>query len=494
MNAADREISVAIVGAGFSGVMTAANLVRLWSAAPTPGSPPPPSRRITLIDRAEPARGPAYATTDPNHLLNVPAARMSAWPNNPQDFVNWCAAHNAGIAPNQFAPRPLFAKYLASILADASEAARHSGTRLEIIRAEAVGLSGSHDRFSLTLAGTHPDRPTPTEIRCHALALCTGNMEPAPTGDPGAAGPIIANPWTPGALDAVQPRHSVAIIGSGLTMLDVLWSLESRGHAGAVTIISRHALMPRPHRADPLDGPPIPVGSLASPDTASPRRALRWVRERIARIEQAAHAAPSPLPAWSYVIESLRPHTQAAWGSWSPRERRQFMRHLRALWDVHRHCVSPRVLTVVERLRAAGRLNTLAASVTRTEPHADSATVHLQPGRRTHELGRSPDSITADRVVVCTGPNPDLRRTSDPLLASLVRSGLLVPDRLGLGALCENARAVALRSPSSELASLPPIHLVGPLRRADLWESIAVPELRVQAAETARLIAQDLLK
>lgn len=488
MNAAHRDITVAIIGAGFSGVMTAANLVRLWSAQPaSPTGNPRAARRIVLIDRAAPARGPAYSTTEPHHLLNVPCARMGAWADNPRDFLDWCTANDARLGPADFAPRRLYARYIDSILAETQALAKSAGITLDIMRATAESASAANGRFRVAFANATPVNA----LECDAVVLCTGNMEPAASTDASTSGPIVANPWAPGALERVNPEHHVAIIGSGLTMLDVLWSLEARGHTGNVTIISRHALMPRAHRADPLDAPPLPAEALAHPDCTSPVRALRWVRARIAEAALATADTPREALSWTYVIDSLRPHTAKAWAAWDTRARRQFVRHLRAMWDVHRHRVSPHVLGVVDRLRAANRLTTIAAAVRDIEATAQTATIALAPRKGSHG---APTAVTADRVIICTGPNPDLRRTTDPLLSSLVRDGLLIPDDLGLGALCNNdsPAGIAKRSPASPHGGLPPIHVVGPLRRADLWESIAVPELRAQAAETAKRIATEL--
>ena len=90
---------VAIVGGGAAGVLTAAHLRRVR-----------PDAQITLIDSSgRPGTGAAYGTGDPVHLLNVPAHRMSAWPDDPDHFCRWLNDH-AVTAPEGFAParlRPL---------------------------------------------------------------------------------------------------------------------------------------------------------------------------------------------------------------------------------------------------------------------------------------------------------------------------------------------------------------------------------------------------
>ena len=81
-----------------------------------------------------------------------------------------------------------------------------------------------------------------------------------------------------------------------------------------------------------------------------------------------------------------------------------------------------------------------------------------------------------------------IRDTVDPMLGALLRSGLAVEDEAGIG----------LRTgPDGELVGRSGIGddrivLVGALRRGDLWESTAVPELRVQAVRAAAHVAAAL--
>ncbi len=60
----------------------------------------PPSVEIVLIERAvQFGRGAAYATGNPNHLLNVPAGRMSAFHDRPRDFLDWLQQQDAPDCP-----------------------------------------------------------------------------------------------------------------------------------------------------------------------------------------------------------------------------------------------------------------------------------------------------------------------------------------------------------------------------------------------------------
>lgn len=78
--------TVAIVDAGFSEILLAPHLLRYC----------PPETRVVLIERnAQFGSGQAYSTGNANHLLNVPAGRMSAFHDQPHDCVDWLARHPA---------------------------------------------------------------------------------------------------------------------------------------------------------------------------------------------------------------------------------------------------------------------------------------------------------------------------------------------------------------------------------------------------------------
>jgi uncharacterized NAD(P)/FAD-binding protein YdhS len=102
---------IAIVGSGFSGVMTAVNLARL-SARPL---------QVTVINCRRPAgRGVAYGTRRPEHLLNVAARNMSAFRDAPDHFLRWLRTRSEfDTMPEielreRFIPRMVYGDYLRS--------------------------------------------------------------------------------------------------------------------------------------------------------------------------------------------------------------------------------------------------------------------------------------------------------------------------------------------------------------------------------------------
>ena len=129
----------------------------------------------------------------------------------------------------------------------------------------------------------------------------------------------------------------------------------------------------------------------------------------------------------------------------------------------------------VDAYRAEGRLTLLAGGLGSVVDHGRRCEVSM-PG--------VPDPVFADAVVNCTGPRSDVSRTSDPLLRRLVERGLIAPDPLRLGVDC---------TPDGEVRDsrgdvVPGLFVVGPPRKGVLWETTAVPEIRVQADAIAATI------
>ncbi len=110
--------TIAVIGGGFSGSMTAAQILRRAAEAAT-------AVCVVLIERrGAVGEGLAYGTRETCHLLNVPAGKMSAWPDRPDDFVHWAAERRRAIEPTEFLPRQWFGEYVRDTLLAAAHDAR----------------------------------------------------------------------------------------------------------------------------------------------------------------------------------------------------------------------------------------------------------------------------------------------------------------------------------------------------------------------------------
>ena len=444
---------VAIIGAGASGVLVAAHLHRRE-----------PSLRVAIVDAgARAARGLAYGTPYGAHLLNVPAARMSAFIDDADDFTKWLAAKAGRATGREFAPRALYGEYLAEVLGRACEppstTARVFGT--------AVGLTRTDG------GPWHLHLQDGRIAEAHVAILALGNLAPS---DPLRLGDrvpdnYLRDPWAPGSAHGLAADAPVVIIGSGLTMVDVVLALRAEGHRGTIHAISRHGLLPFGHAAH------LPR-TIGLPAAKSPRAALRWIREE-------ARTAAKDGADWRAVMDALRPMTQSIWQSWTGADRAAFMRHLRAYWDIHRHRAAPEVAAEVAALIDDGTLTVHAGRITALREAGDQLAVDCV--LRHSGAART---FLAARVINCTGPASDYSSLDLPLVAQLRRSGWLVADPLRLGV--ETDADGRLLGADGE--AVPGLFTIGPLRRPALWESTAIPEIRAQAAALAELLPSEVAR
>ncbi len=91
--------------------------------------------------------------------------------------------------------------------------------------------------------------------------------------------------------------------------------------------------------------------------------------------------------------------------------------------------------------------------------------------------------VGADRIYHCIGPAMRVQEIPDPLLQSLLARGVVSSHVAGLGLRADH-RSLAIRFDGQTNRAL---FVLGALRRGDLWESTAVPELRLQT----RIVADE---
>lgn len=433
---------VAIIGGGFSGSLAAINLVRHDGP------------RATLIDRqADPGTGLAYGAAHATHLLNVRAANMSAFPDDPGHFVRWLAARGADAGPQTFVPRLVYGDYLRDLL---DQAASDYPDRLRVVRGEAVDLV-ERDGVRVVLADGRA-------IAADAAVLAVGNLPPhAPPGIAPEALPAAryaGDCWDPAATEGLAAGDTVLVLGTGLTMVDTALLFEAKGFAGRIVAVSRRGLLPHAHAA-----PGAPFVAIKDRPAPVLSALMHAVRARAATI------------GWRAAIDELRPFTQDIWRAASPTERARFVRHARPWWDIHRHRLAPAVAARIAALRTSGRLEIVAGKITATAPCADGVAVRWRP-----RGGDTLEQRVVQRIINCTGPQGDLSRTGEPVLRALVERGVIRPDAARLGIDVDDQ----MRTLAADGAANDRICAIGPMTRGAFWEIVAVPDIRTQAWTLAR--------
>ncbi|MBM7063168.1 FAD/NAD(P)-binding protein [Pseudomonas sp. UL073] len=453
--------TLAIIGTGFSGAVTAVQFLRYA----------PPGIRVILINRSgSMARGLAYGTNSPLHLLNVPAGNMTALAEEPDSFLSFCQERLPSITASSFIPRKIYGDYLSSLLNDVERRCRNK-ILLQRMVAEVLSLRPHEDGVIIELTSGE-------KLHANHVVLALGHFAPLDPPNIAAAqtaGRYQQDPWTGTAPVTTNRDKPALLLGTGLTALDVALGMIQRGHRGTIHMLSRRGLLPLPHReqrsvlATPaefsarlLNGQPTVLGYW---------RAIR---------QQVEYAAMDGMD-WRDLIAALRPITTQLWARLPDAERRRFLRHAQPYWDVHRHRVAPEAHQCFERAMADGLIKVMAGRVQTITPVAEGLRVSIRL-RGT----QGSEQLQVAQIVNCTSPNSNLQVVDEPLITQLREAGLIQPDRYGLGLHVDEQLAVvnAEGVPSTWLS------YVGPMLKADFWEATAVPELRQHARNLAIRLAE----
>jgi uncharacterized NAD(P)/FAD-binding protein YdhS len=443
---------IVIVGGGASGALMAAHLLR--------GDPK--NLSVTIVEpRAELGRGLAYATGNPSHLLNVRAANMSAFADDPGHFARWLsrqaeAPEPAGDPGFRFVSRGLYGRYLESLILEHLSAPKKPRA-LTVARDTARGASVTARGVEIALTAGPP-------LHADLAILACGHESVVDEG------PLAVSPWAEPA-GAGAPRDStLLILGTGLTMVDTALALQAQGHRGRIVALSRRGLLPHAHR----EVEPSLIDADAAPFDRDIPTQLRWLRG-LAREREAQGGD------WRSVVDGLRPHTQAIWRAMTPPRRERFLEHARPWWDIHRHRMAPEIAARIGAMVAAGEIEIIAGKIVEARRNGAGAEVVL---RRRGSLGV--ETLHVARIISCKGVTSNPERSANPLVASLFANGLARADPLRIGVEVAPDCAIVDREgrPSQRLFA------IGPMSQAAFWEIIAIPDIRLQTAALAARFAE----
>jgi uncharacterized NAD(P)/FAD-binding protein YdhS len=449
-----RERAIVVIGGGASGTLVAAALVAQTTDV----------RVVVVEPRERLGCGVAYSTECPVHLLNVPAGKISAFPDRPDHFVRWLSERSgANVAPSSFVPRSSYGDYLNAIATDAQANAPY---RLRHVKAFALDARVEDDGVRVACS----DGST---IAGDALVIASGNASPAAwpnvCSETRRSQRFFDSAWDEGATAPGDPNETVLLLGTGLTAVDAVLALRHHGHRGATFMVSRRGLLPHEHRV--FDTPPATL-----PDARTVSELLDAARA-IVREEQTTGGN------WRGVVDNVRPRTNALWQSLPLEEQRRFMRHALTYWNVHRHRIPPESAKAIAELIASGALRMIAGRTGPITARDGAIAVPIKLRGSAETL-----AISAGRVINCSGPQHDFRKLANPLIASLLAQGALSPNPLDIGVrVAENGAFVDANGVVSKRT-----FSIGPARFGTLIETTAIPEIRVQARDLADLLAREI--
>lgn len=458
---------IVIVGGGFAGTLTAVHLIRQAGAL----------CNITLIDQSGGFnKGFAYNPYTTRHLLNVAAAKMSAFADQPDHFLNWVMQQPAflnkekHLVAHAFLPRSLYGLYLSDIWHETQKMAAQRHLKLSVIFDKANDLDVKDKGIVLTLS----DGIT---IRADYCVLATGNQLPRNPAIPNTSfynsAQYFRNPWSADSVKDVDPHKPVCIIGNGLTMVDTVFGLKEFGFKGEIYAISPNGFNILPHRH-----PGLPYTRLAEElkESMNLYQLVKRVHHHIRELRTLGISAEP-------VIDSLRPHTQKIWQAFSPQEKRQFMSRFRHLWGVARHRIPLPSHDNIQQMRIDGKLHIRSGFIRDITLSGEEVCVRYFDRKNQME-----EEVRVSRVINCTGPESDIGKMEKGLLTQCLDKGLITQDELKLGIRTDIATyriMNALCKPQRHLYTL------GSNLRGELWESTAVNELRMQAAQLAKILTEE---
>ena len=451
---------IVIIGGGFCGIMTAVNLL-IKAESPL---------NITLFNYEYPeGRGIAYKTYTDNHVLNVPCQNMSAFSDQPDHFLNWCKLNSGNAVdieelPGKFLPRNLYGNYLDSVFQESLKN-KSDHVNFRMIKEEVTDIDKIGESYFITSSSG-------LKIESDKIVLATGNHAPS---HPPLAGTefhsnkrYFANPWKEDSISNIDSTEPILIVGTGLTMVDVVLGLEEKQFSGKIVALSPNGFNilahkkhhPQRYILDEL-APPFDLNKLF-------KLFYKHVREAHLRGESG-----------ETVVDAVRSQTQVIWQQLSLDDKKRFMAHLRHLWGVARHRLPGEIHVKIQSMISNKTLQVMAGRISGIDESSECLEVKI--ALRGSE---NSETIKVQRIINCTGPLTDITKFQSKLYSNLLRKKIIRPDEMKLG-VDATAEGRIIDERGNESNS---IFTLGSLLKGKLWESTAVPELRKQAEILAKLL------
>jgi uncharacterized NAD(P)/FAD-binding protein YdhS len=448
-------MKIAVIGGGLSGSLVTAYMARTSKMPIT----------IYLFEKRPEQlnKGVAYSSRLPYQLLNVMVKDMSLFKDQPEHFANWLKERGYNYKPVDFAPRDIYGQYISETFNFWT--GHKTDVNVKVVYQEATNICHYDNGYKISYGnGEH--------ILVDKVVLCTGNFPPGDV--PGLPQQIkesknyISHPWGGFDIKSVPPENDVLMVGSGLTMIDLVLSLQKNGHKGKITVISRRGLLPLPHG----DAPEYIPGQGPDLKNATATSLLDWVKKNVILANTVGKN-------WRSVIDSIRGYIPEMWNALPLEERKRFIRHLRPFWEIHRHRMPVESIETLKRMEVNGHLTFLAGRIQGAELKGNKAKV-IYRCRNSKTLL----DVTVDTIINCTGPETEYRKLRSPLYQSLIENKLAQTEPLSLGLMATTDGFVINASGKVDKN----LAIIGPPAKGILWECTALREIRLQAETVSRKI------
>jgi uncharacterized NAD(P)/FAD-binding protein YdhS len=440
---------------------------------------------LLMSGNARPGPGFAFGTSCNFHKINTPSALMSVVPSHGDDFLVWLGRardrnqgrRHAAQLDNDYLPRPVYARYLMDRFTQAVDLLRRKGVPVDVVREPATELRVSDGKVELRSRQSQWIRP-------RWLVYAPGHPALPNFPDLESSPFFTAAPFASDALSHAKATDRVAVLGMGLTAIDVIMQLLGNGFRGKIDCYSRNALLPTVQSR--IARPDIVPQHLAF-ERLLMRKCYKGrltLSELLARLSLDLRAFPEnesvlaqrldptihhgqfleallgrartgdlPLQA---ILQATRSYAHKAWQWLSDDERMLFLHQIQRTWDVWRYAIPYETASsILENLRS-GQL-----------------TVKHLSGRRSSDTGivlESPEGYVKHRWVVDgTGGHGWVTCTRDPFLSKALKLGVFQASVFGgLALKGDTLRAKTSRDITTE------IYLLGQIAKGDLFSTNAL--------------------
>jgi uncharacterized NAD(P)/FAD-binding protein YdhS len=384
--------------------------------------------------------GLGYSDQDPIHLLNAAHWNMGLLDDDPDSFTRWLEKTYLERVIPDFAPRAVYGEFLCAQWHGNLGALSDRGIGTKII-----------DRLGFAIETISRDSVTVIDDAglmhtSSALLVCEG---PICVVQGGLSHDRLISPiWPNGLARMAGASGHVAIMGIGLSGIDAAISALGNRDVSKVTMISRHGQLPLSHDIAARDK--LELDFLGGPIDV------------LGAIRAACANAP-----WQAVMNALRSQSNDIWRRWSPDQRKAALRHLGAMWAMHRNRLPPTVSAQLFDAREKGRLELVKGC----------ASVQISPnGALGVRLKNQDHNLNPDWVIDARGFARVTRQT-DSICGRALRDGLLGTSESGHGV----AASISHCATPDYLAA---VHVVGAARVGDLIETTGAPEVRAQVRQS----------
>ncbi len=386
--------------------------------------------------------GAAFSKFSPNYLLNVPAIKMSAFSEKPNDFYDFLSQHysHLKIAPNDFAPRWLYGEYLKKITEEAFLNAKKNNLKVQFAAQEVLKISKKNE--------TEFDIFTKDNSRHEASKiLIASSFLQANIKQNFSSEKIINNLWQKESMNFHRQNctsKNIAIIGSGLTAVDIALGLAAKKFSGKITIISRRGNLPKEH-FKPITNLPNFINAQDG------KNGVLFLCQKIRNFLQQNQEFDL-----RHVVDSLRQITSDLWQNFDKKNKKLFWK-LMPYWNIFRHRVPQSSLAKINKMIESGHLEIRKNGISSISEI--SGKIFINSGA---------EILQFDQVINCLGFDFSLEKY--PLFKEMIEENILKPDFV----------LIASNHPS--------IHLLGGLNIAQSLEITSVPDMKKNIEEAINKI------